>query len=200
MRRSISTLTLVMAAVMLFPASAHAHLVSSGMGPFYDGISHLLLSPDDLLGVVALALWAGLHGKRHGRLALAALPGAWVLGGIIGLFQPTETLAPAASALSIVALGVLLAANASFGAVVFLALAAAFGLFHGFLNGTAAAGGMGFTGLIGIALGVFTLAALLSSTSASLKAHWMKIAARVAGSWIAAFGLLMIGWAMRPKL
>jgi hypothetical protein len=30
-----------------------------------------------------------------------------------------------------------------------------------------------------------------------LRASWARIAVRVAGSWIAASGLLMLGWAVR---
>ena len=32
--------------------------MSTGFGPFYDGVIHLTLSPDDLLGVLALSLLA----------------------------------------------------------------------------------------------------------------------------------------------
>ena len=52
------------AAVTLLPAPAHAHLVTTGLGPLYDGISHLFLSFEDLLPVVALALLAGLNGPK----------------------------------------------------------------------------------------------------------------------------------------
>ena len=38
---------------------------------------------------------------------------------------------------------------------------------------------------------------LLSAFVVTLKADWMRIAVRVAGSWIAAVGLLMLGWAYR---
>jgi hypothetical protein len=31
----------------------------------------------------------------------------------------------------------------------------------------------------------------------SLGRPWMRIAVRVAGSWIAAIGLLLLGWALR---
>jgi len=34
----------------------------------------------------------------------------------------------------------------------------------------------------------------------TLRAGWTRIAVRVAGSWIAAAGLLMIGWLARPLL
>jgi hypothetical protein len=32
----------------------------------------------------------------------------------------------------------------------------------------------------------------------ALRAPWTRIAVRVAGSWIAAIGLLLAGWALRP--
>jgi hypothetical protein len=32
----------------------------------------------------------------------------------------------------------------------------------------------------------------------SLRTAWARIAVRVGGSWIAATGLLMIGWTLRP--
>jgi hypothetical protein len=31
----------------------------------------------------------------------------------------------------------------------------------------------------------------------SLKAKWTRIAVRVAGSWIAAMGILLLGWAVK---
>ena len=46
----------------LWPETAYAHLMSTGFGPFYDGVIHLTLSPDDLLGVLGLSLLAGLAG------------------------------------------------------------------------------------------------------------------------------------------
>jgi hypothetical protein len=30
-----------------------------------------------------------------------------------------------------------------------------------------------------------------------MRVRWVRVAVRVAGSWIAAIGLLMLGWAMR---
>ena len=34
------------AAAVLLPAPAYAHLVNSGLGPFYDGIGHFALTPE----------------------------------------------------------------------------------------------------------------------------------------------------------
>jgi len=64
-------------AVLFFPARADAHLVTTGLGPVYDGIGHFFLSPGDALAVLALALLAGLRGTAAGRRALFILPVAW---------------------------------------------------------------------------------------------------------------------------
>jgi len=45
-------------ALFALPGAAQAHLVTSGLGPFYDGALHLLLSPADMLGLAAAALLA----------------------------------------------------------------------------------------------------------------------------------------------
>ena len=39
--------------VLLRPSDAAAHLVTTGMGPVYDGIGHLLLTPEDLVALIA---------------------------------------------------------------------------------------------------------------------------------------------------
>jgi hypothetical protein len=46
---------------------------------------------------------------------------------------------------------------------------------------------------------VFVLVALTAALVVQLRAHWARIAVRVAGSWIAASGLLMLGWAVRKS-
>jgi urease accessory protein len=44
---------------------SEAHLNTTGMGPVYDGVIHFLLSPEDFVPVLALALLAGLRGTRR---------------------------------------------------------------------------------------------------------------------------------------
>ena len=36
-------------ALLLWPWCAEAHLVTTGLGPVYDGLGHLLVTPEDLL-------------------------------------------------------------------------------------------------------------------------------------------------------
>ena len=180
------------------PKTAHAHLVSTGLGPLYDGISHLLLSPDDLLGVLALALLAGLGGARHGRHSLLVLPLAWMCGGLLGLEATTEISWQVANTLSILVVGVLVAVDPKLPPIAVSALAGALGLLHGFLNGTAMAeAGGGALALVGICATVFVLVALAAALVVALRAQWTRIAVRVAGSWIAAIGLFTLGWTIR---
>ncbi len=58
LRRSLATGMVV----LLWPWYAEAHLVTTGLGPVYDGVGHLMLTPEDLVPVIALALFAGLRG------------------------------------------------------------------------------------------------------------------------------------------
>jgi hypothetical protein len=51
--------------------------------------------------------------------------------------------------------------------------------------------------LFGISVALFLVVALIASLVVSLKAQWARITVRVAGSWIAAIGLLMLGWTYR---
>jgi hydrogenase/urease accessory protein HupE len=189
---------LVAGAALLAPASAHAHLVNSGLGPFYDGVSHLALTPEDLLPAVALALLAGQRGAGSGRATLLALPAAWLLGGIGGMAWPAATSAGWPGTVSLVVLGGLVAAEARVPPAVVVVLAAVLGLFHGYLNGSAMVQArLGALGLAGI---VVTLAAAVTLGAAlvvAMRVPWGRIAVRVAGSWIAAIGLLALGWSLR---
>ena len=185
--------------VWLLPADASAHLVNTGFGPFYDGLYHLLLTPEDLVPVIALALLAGLRGARFARWSLFVLTAAWLTGGLWGLQQQTEGSLPLLTVITLLTLGALVAADRALPLPVVVGLGLVLGLLHGYLNGTAMAqAGLGFTALVGIGCAVFTIVVLVAAFVVSLKVSWGRIAVRVAGSWIAAVGLLMVGWALRP--
>ena len=191
----------VAGALLLAPASAHAHLVNTGLGPVYDGISHLFLSFDDLLPVVAMALLGGLNGTAAARRVLFALPGAWLAGGIAGYLSGVAVLPAGTTSLSLLALGILVAMDRRLTPGVVTVLAMAVGLLHGWLNGAAiATAGREAIGLAGIVGSVFVLVALFAAPVASLRVPWTRIALRVAGSWIAAIGLLLLGWALSGRL
>lgn len=183
-------------AVLCIPSRAAAHLVTTGMGPVYDGIGHLLLTPEDLVPVLALALYSGLRGAAAGRRTMFLLPITWFIGGLAGSAVNIATSFPI-PAVSFLIVGGLVAADLSMPAAAVAVLAIALGLVHGFLNGAALREGAGTLGLIGIMTMLFVLVTLASALIVSLRKPWTRIAVRVAGSWIAAIGLLMFGWAMR---
>ena len=84
----VLTIAATTALLIATPSMALAHLVNSGLGPFYDGVMHLLLSPGDLIGLLAALFLAGLHGKRAGRLTVIALPAAWLAAGASAKSNP----------------------------------------------------------------------------------------------------------------
>jgi len=177
---------------------AEAHLVTTGLGPIYDGISHVLMSPDDLVPILAMALLAGLNGPAAGRRTLFALTGAWVVGGVAGFYAGQPLVPGAAVAMSFLVLGVLTAVDRRLSPAMVSGLAVVVGMLHGWLNGAGIAESQReLLGLVGIASVVFVLVALASAFVVSLVAAWTRIAVRVAGSWVAAIGLLMLGWSLR---
>ena len=184
-------------ALLLWPWCAEAHLVTTGLGPVYDGIGHLLVTPEDLLPVLALALFAGLRGAGAGRRVLCVLPSAWLVGWCVGLLAHGLPGFPI-PALSLLILGTLVAADLRLPPPAVTVLAVGLGLVHGLLNGVAMQqAGAGVLGLLGLLAALFVLVTLVAACVVSLHQQWTRIAVRVAGSWIAAVGLLMLGWALR---
>jgi hydrogenase/urease accessory protein HupE len=182
--------------LLFWPSYASAHLVTTGLGPVYDGIGHLVMTPEDLIPALALALFAGLRGAAPGRCALFFLPLAWFVGGLLGVtIEGLPTLPVAAG--SFFVLGVLVAADLNLSQKLFTAIVVVVGIVHGVLNGVALKEGAGILGLIGIMVTLFVLIALVSALIVSLKKPWTRIVVRVAGSWVAAIGILMFGWLFR---
>ena len=91
--------------------SAHAHLMNTGLGPFYDGLTHVFVTPEDLLPVIALGLFAGLCGPQSGRAVLFILPVAWVAGALAGATSDMPLTLPVTTAIVTIAFGVLVAAD-----------------------------------------------------------------------------------------
>ena len=184
-------------AMALSPLPAEAHFESTGLGPVYDGVVHFLLSPEDLVPVLALALFAGLRGPAHGRRALLVLPFAWLLGGAIGLVA-TANERPGLASLSFLLVGALVASDARLSLGTTTVLAALLGLVHGYFNGaTMGQPGGDAVALLGLALAIFAVVALAAALVVQLQSAWVRIAVRVVGSWTIAIGMLMLGWTLR---
>ena len=187
--------------LMIGVPSAHAHLMNTGLGPFYDGLTHLFVTPEDFLPVIALALFAGLCGPQSGRAVLFILPVAWLTGALVGASSDMPLTLPVTTAIVTIAFGVLVAIDRQLPLRLVVGCSVVLGLLHGSLNGSdlSQQRAVGLS-IIGVAVALFVIVSLLAGQVASLRLAWTRIVVRVAGSWIAATGLLMLGWAVRARM
>jgi len=181
----------------------HAHLVDTGLGPFYDGIGHFFVTPEAVLAVLVLALLSGLRGATHGRAALVSLVGAWAIGGAAGLLpvlgaSEVSTWLGRLAGVSLVVLGVLAAIDSALSVRVVAWLAIFVGAPLGLDSGvTMTQTSLGWRGVFGtlLAVAVFAILAIAFVATNTSKLLARRIA-RVAASWLAATGLLLIGWSL----
>lgn len=199
----------------LTPGGAHAHALGD-INDFYGGLLHPLITPEHLLAIVAMGLLAGQQGASRDQsvawmmaFALALASGA-LLVWRIGLAVDVDVMMMWVNAQSIIALfnfaslvvfGLLVAVARHLPSLLLYTLAIGFGLTHGAANGVEITPDMAIYQFIpGLVAGT-ALAGLYSMVLADFVRHrarrWPGIALRVAGSWIAAIGLLMFGLAWR---
>jgi len=184
----------------LSSGTAEAHLITTGLGPVYDGAAHFALTPEDLIPVIGLAVFAGMRGPAHARWALFALAAFWLVGGSAGLLiaRPTNNIA---AAMSLLLVGGLVAADAPLPLWATAAVAGLLAAAHGYVDGSALpSDGSGFLMVLGIIAAVFVTFALVAASLLQLRSRLTRIAMRVSGSWIAASGLLLLGWSLRGGL
>lgn len=183
-------------ALAVCPLTAQAHLVSTGIGPVYDGIMHFAMTVEDVIPVLALALLAGLRGKDHARIVLIVMPLAWLAAGSAAvLVGPSAILQ--LGWLPFILLGGLIAADVSVPRGVIAVLAILLGAALGYANGVAMGGaGPGLRGMFGVTIAVLVVTTVAAAAVVSFQSGWLRIAWRVIGSWIAASGLLLLGWSM----
>jgi hydrogenase/urease accessory protein HupE len=193
-------------AVLAFLGAAtrvEAHAVFSTRGPFIGGVKHFFLSLDDVLAALALGLVASQNISKSANKVFWGMPCAWLLAGMAGLIvnRPLSS-GEILSAGSLLVGGVLAALSLTLSGRMALLLAALMGALHGFLNGVAmqpATFGAGVSQLLGIGACVAFVAIYPATLLEIFKQPWLRIVARVLGSWIAATGLLLIGWTLRLK-
>jgi urease accessory protein len=191
--------------ITAFAGGAEAHSTVKGVGDLYAGLLHVLTGLEHVLPFIALSLLAGQRGlKAHAESVLLFFPIALMVGAASALWlQPPPGLAFFNIA-SAILLGALVAFAWPLPRIVFYALVIAFGLSHGFANGEAISGNMkAYLFILGIGLaGVAVLAYGMLMVDFLLRRNlgWITIAVRVAGSWIAAIGVLVLATAGKALL
>jgi len=182
--------------VIGLPIRADAHLVTTGLGPVYDGMEHMLLSPEEWIMIAGLALLAGLNGPATGRAVLFAFPLAWLAGGCAGhsIHLTLPSLVPAAALLIV---GGLVAADLKAIRNFVVIIAGVLGFLQGYLDGVSFGATNGTTlTLLGASAVAFVIVALGSGLAVGVQG-WRRVVVRVAGSWMAAVGILLAGWTIR---
>jgi len=188
----------IFALLIALPGRAEAHLVSSGVGPFYDGIAHLFVSPIDLVSTVAVALLAGLTGRRAGKATALTMPTAW-LAGIV--FASSGVAAPPmwGGLVGILVVGSLVAALPAMASAIPAGLAGLIGLMIGWQNGSAMLDtGTDWLAALGIVTAVACVMLLVAAFAFTRPDNWQRVVMRVLGSWSAAFALLALAFQFRP--
>lgn len=180
-----------------FAASADAHSTVKGVGDLYAGLLHVLTALEHVLPFIALSLLAGQRGlKAQAEAVLLVFPVALMIGATAALWLPPLHGLAFFNIASAILLGGLVAAAWPLPKAVFYGLVVVFGVSHGFANGEAITAsikaylfilGVGLAGLAVLAYGTLMVDFLLKR-----KAGWVQIAVRVAGSWIAAIGVLVL--------
>ena len=188
-----------------FAASADAHSTVKGVGDLYAGLLHVLTAVEHVLPFAALSLLAGQLGmKAQAEADLLVFPVALMIGAAAALWVPPLPGLAFFNVVSAILLGGLVAAAWPLQSAVFYGLVIVFGISHGFANGEAISGstkaylfilGIGLAGLAVLAYGTLLVGFLLRR-----KAGWLHIAVRVAGSWIAAIGVLVLATTGRTML
>lgn len=126
---------LLLSGSCLFPVVARAHQVGDGSG-FVSGLSHPVLGLDHLLAMLAVGILSAQMGGRAIWSVPVTFVGVMLLGGWMGIcgfpFFPVEL----GIAVSVVALGIALAAEKKLPEMVAMIAVGFFALFHGHAHGT----------------------------------------------------------------
>lgn len=188
------------------PSAAQAHIIASRLGDFYTGALHPLTDLQDVVSWLAIGVLAGSLGAATGRWLVVVFPTGLLAGLVIG---PSWDLAGgnAANAAVLLALGLLLAAAARIPAVLLAVIAFALAVMRGAANAADLAPETNrvlyAAGLAGAGYAAITLIMALTLTfrraDAGPATAWRGIAIRALGGWIAAIGLMMVGFALAAR-
>ena len=132
MKKNPSKLLLTLSLLVLLPKLASAHILLGTSHGFADGFLHPLTGWDHLLAMFAVGLWAAQHRGRAMWLIPSSFVGVMLLGGILGLAGVSVPGAQAAIALSVLALGGLVATMTRFRPSLSMMVVGLFALFHGY--------------------------------------------------------------------
>lgn len=129
------TRTLILLPLCLFAGAASAHTGHHAVAGFSSGFGHPFSGLDHLLAMIAVGLWAAQQGGRALWAVPAAFVSAMLAGGALAWMGLPLPHVETGIAVSVLVLGLLVAARRRWGVVIGMAIAAGFALFHGYAHG-----------------------------------------------------------------
>ena len=193
-------LPLSVAALALLPSLAYAHVGTGETGGFLHGLTHPVSGLDHICAMLAIGLWAAQTGGRSMWAVPLIFVSVMALGGILPLLGIGLPFVEQGIALSVLLLGVLIAASVRLPLWLSSSMVGLFALWHGHAHGTempALASGieyvLGFMlatvllHVVGIAFGVGMQRLPVLSLAEGAREH----AIRAAGASIALCGMYL---------
>jgi urease accessory protein len=125
----------MLAAAMLAPGVAHAHVGAGDAQGFMHGFAHPIGGIDHVLAMIAAGMFAAYLGARALWLVPAAFVAAMAAGGALGIAGVPIPLVELGIAASVIVLGLAIALQWSVPITAAMALAGFFAIFHGHAHG-----------------------------------------------------------------
>lgn len=134
MKYSLQRLVFALLALLL-PSFAHAHIGAGEASGWMHGLSHPFSGLDHVCAMIAVGLWAAQMGGRALWRVPLAFVSVMILGGLLGMAAIPVPFIEAGIGMSLLVLGVLIAAAVRLPLPVSIAMVGVFALFHGYAHG-----------------------------------------------------------------
>lgn len=164
-----------------FPSLAHAHVGVGEVHGFMHGLTHPLGGLDHICAMIAVGLWASQMGGRAVWLVPFTFVTVMALGGVLGMAGVPLAFAEQGIVMSLLVLGVLIAAAVRLPLAVSVVMVGVFALCHGYAHGVEMPQSvLGFT----YAAGFILATALLHASGICMalfakgigRAQWLRLA------------------------
>jgi len=183
----------IIAATVIWPALALAHVEAGRAEGFLAGLHHPVSGLDHVLAMVAVGLWGAQLGASAIWILPVAFPVVMALGGMLGLLGVPLPGVEVGIAVSAIVLGVAVSAAWRPPLLAAAVVVGLFAVFHGHAHGTELpAGASGLT----YSLGFVAATGLLHAVGIGIGtiARWPRgrLALRAAGAAVAAAGMVFL--------
>ena len=186
-------------AATLLPGAAAAHEAFGNLGPFYAALLHPLADPAQGLLLAAVAVLLARQPLASVRPAWAALALAGCLAVPLGALSVHAAPDLAVTATAAALLGILALTGLGLGRWLTVAIAVAVAITAGLAIDLPPGLRAGGVAALGGALGIALAALLVWGLVDFLQRHLGRIAGAVAGSWVAAVGVMAAAFALTAE-